>query len=200
MNTNYLYRYMLLLVLSFSGMTTSYGETLVSLETNHGLIQIALDEEKAPVSVANFLQYMDSGFYDGLLFHRVISGFMIQGGGFSPNMLKAKTNQPIVNEADNGIKNLRGSVAMARTNQKDSATSQFFINLVDNSFLDHGPRGFGYAVFGQVIKGMDVVDKIAGVKTGRVKGFSDVPLKNVVINKAYRVKEAKEVEPGAESK
>lgn len=150
---------------------------MVVLTTSLGEITIALDAEKAPISVKNFLDYVDAQFYDGTIFHRVIKGFMVQGGGFTPDMQQKTTRAPIRNEADNGLKNVRGSLAMARTQVKDSATAQFFINLVDNTFLDHGSRDFGYAVFGQVVQGMDVVDRIAEVKTAR----GDVPVEQVII-------------------
>lgn len=158
---------------------------IVILETNYGRLKIALNEEKAPISTKNFLAYVNNHFYDGLIFHRVIPNFMVQGGGFKPGMAQVKTSKPIVNEADNGLKNTRGSLAMARTSQQDSATSQFFINLKDNAFLDHGVGGFGYAVFGQVVEGLDIVDKIARVKIGQFKQFSDVPVEDVIIIKAY---------------
>ncbi len=164
----------------------------VLLDTSMGQIVIELDAAKAPRTVANFLQYVRSGFYDGTIFHRVIPGFMIQGGGFTADMQQKKTRGPIVNEAGNGLKNLRGTIAMARTNRVDSATSQFFINVVDNGFLDHrdnSARGFGYCVFGHVVKGMDVVDAIAKVATGTVRGaggmpFANVPKTPVIIKKA----------------
>ena len=159
----------------------------VVLETSKGNIVIQLAPEVAPITVDNFLQYVTSGFYDGLVFHRVIDDFMIQGGGFTPDMHQKTTREAIKNESqlDERQANQRGTIAMARTAVIDSATSQFFINLRDNNFLD-GERGRpGYAVFGQIIKGMDVVDAIAKVKTGRRGGHGDVPLDPVVINKAY---------------
>ncbi len=155
---------------------------MVVLTTSLGDITIALDAEKAPISVKNFLDYVDAHFYDGTIFHRVIKSFMVQGGGFSPDMTQKTTQAPIRNEADNGLKNVRGTLAMARTQVKDSATAQFFINLVDNTFLDHGSRDFGYAVFGTVVQGMDVVDRIAEVKTAR----GDLPVEQVLILKAQR--------------
>ncbi len=155
---------------------------MVVLKTSLGEITIALDAEKAPISVKNFLDYVDAQFYDGTIFHRVIKGFMVQGGGFSTDMQQKSTNPPIKNEADNGLKNLRGTIAMARTNNKDSATAQFFINSVDNAFLDHGTRDFGYAVFGQVVQGMDVVERIEQVRTG----WQDVPAEQVVIHSIRR--------------
>ncbi len=155
---------------------------MVVLTTSLGDITIALNAEKAPISVKNFLDYVDAHFYDGTIFHRVIAGFMVQGGGFSADMQQKPTQPPIRNEADNGLKNSRGTIAMARTQIRDSATAQFFINLVDNSFLDHGSRDFGYAVFGTVVQGMEVVDRIAAVKTGS----GDVPVEQVLILKIRR--------------
>ncbi len=163
------------------------GTPRVALETSQGRIVLELDAAKAPKSVENFLAYARSGFYDGTIFHRVIKGFMIQGGGFTADMKQKPTNPSILNEADNGLKNLRGTVAMARTNDPHSATAQFFVNTVDNAFLDHtakNPRGWGYAVFGKVVEGMEVVDKIAGVKTGQRGPFGDVPVAEVTILKA----------------
>ena len=161
----------------------------VLVETSMGNIKIELFKAKAPISVRNFLSYVKDGFYDGLVFHRVIAGFMIQGGGMDADMQQKKTKFAIKNEATNGLSNKRGTLAMARTAVVDSATSQFFINLVDNTFLDNSgktPDKFGYAVFGQVVEGMGVVDAIAKVKTGNKAGHSDVPLEPVVI-KAARV-------------
>jgi len=157
---------------------------VVTIQTGMGVIKVELFEEKAPETTANFLQYAADGFYDGLVFHRVIGGFMIQGGGFTPEMKQKKTRAPIVNEARADVTNKRGTLAMARTSDVNSATAQFFINLVDNGFLDHKDetaQGYGYAVFGQVVEGMDVVDAIAGVETGRVGHFDDVPKEAVVI-------------------
>jgi peptidyl-prolyl cis-trans isomerase B (cyclophilin B) len=158
----------------------------VLMETSMGSVKIELFKEKAPISVRNFLSYVNEGFFDGLIFHRVISSFMIQGGGFDQNMIQKKTKFAIKNEAANGLSNKCYTLAMARTNMVDSATSQFFINVVDNAFLDYrgkNPDQFGYAVFGQVIEGMDVVDAaIKGVKTGNKGGHSDVPLEPVTIN------------------
>lgn len=159
---------------------------VVTLETSLGQIVLELDAEKAPVSVANFLAYVDSGFYDGTVFHRVIPDFMIQGGGFSPDMSQKPTKPPIKNEADNGLENDSWTIAMARTAVKDSATAQFFINLKDNDFLNHGGRDFGYAVFGKVTGGVDVVKKIAGVKTSTRSGHENVPVEPVVIKSAKR--------------
>ncbi|NOZ88077.1 MAG: peptidylprolyl isomerase A [Deltaproteobacteria bacterium] len=155
---------------------------VVVIKTNMGDIEVELFADKAPISVKNFLSYVKDGFYKGTVFHRVIPGFMIQGGGYTQELARKNTKPPIKNEAENGLKNLRGTLAMARTNVVDSATSQFFINLKDNKFLDHGTRDFGYAVFGKVIKGMDVVDKIASVPTGPKGPFaSDCPQKAVII-------------------
>ncbi|UCG39685.1 MAG: peptidyl-prolyl cis-trans isomerase [bacterium] len=165
--------------------------TRIRIETSRGVIVAELDADKAPVTVSNFLSYAKEGFYDGTVFHRVIDGFMIQGGGFTPDMGQKKGKPAIRNEAGNGLRNLRGTLAMARTPAVDSATSQFFINLVDNDFLDHRnktPAGFGYAVFGRVVEGMDVVDAIGKVDTGTVRGFQDVPLEPVVMVKVAVVK------------
>ena len=160
---------------------------VVTLDTSLGKIVLELDAEKAPVSVANFLAYVDSGFYDGTIFHRVIPDFMIQGGGFAPDMSQKPTKPPIKNEADNGLKNESWTIAMARTPAKDSATAQFFINLKDNDFLNHGSRDFGYAVFGKVTGGVDVVKKIAAVKTTNAAGgHQNVPVEPVVIKSAKR--------------
>ena len=159
----------------------------VELDTTLGKIVIELDPEKAPKTVENFLGYVKSGFYDGTIFHRVIPKFMIQGGGFTADMSQKPTQPPIANEADNGLKNLRGTLSMARTNDPASATSQFFISVVDNKFLDHTdktPRGWGYAVFAKVVEGMDVVDKIAAVKTSNRGPFGDVPETAIEIKKA----------------
>ncbi|CAM8653731.1 PpiB Peptidyl-prolyl cis-trans isomerase (rotamase) - cyclophilin family [Oxalobacteraceae bacterium] len=157
----------------------------VVLTTNHGAITLELDVEKAPKSVENFVTYVKSGHYDGTIFHRVIDGFMIQGGGFDPDMKQKSTNDPIDNEAENGLKNDRYTVAMARTSDPHSATAQFFINVGDNEFLNYpGSDGWGYAVFGKVSDGEDVVDAIRAVKTGRKSMFSDVPVETVVIEKA----------------
>lgn len=166
----------------------------VALDTSQGTIVVELYEAKAPATVTNFLDYVDSGFYDGTVFHRVIAGFMIQGGGFDDELNQKKTRSPIPNEADNGLKNERGTLAMARTSDPDSATAQFFINLTDNTSLDHRgktPRGWGYAVFGRVIEGMEVVDRIARLKTGvsALNGYParDVPRPLVVINNVKRL-------------
>ncbi len=171
------------------GTTVTTARPLVTLETSLGTIVVELFTDKAPRTCENFARYVREKYYDGLLFHRVIPGFVIQGGGFEPGMKPRKPGHPPVkNEADNGLKNLRATLSMARTFQKDSATSQFFINLKDNPFLDHqgnDPARFGYAVFGRVVEGMEVVDRIARVPTGRVRGFKDVPLTDVVIRRAY---------------
>ena len=157
----------------------------VVLTTNHGAITLELDVEKAPKSVENFVTYVKSGHYDGTIFHRVIDGFMIQGGGFDPDMKQKSTTDPIDNEAENGLKNDRYTVAMARTSDPHSATAQFFINVGDNELLHSpGSDGWGYAVFGKVSDGEDVVDAIRAVKTGRKSMFSDVPVETVVIEKA----------------
>ena len=157
----------------------------VILTTNHGAIKLELDAEKAPKTVENFLAYVRSGHYDGTIFHRVIDGFMIQGGGFEPGMKQKPTNDPIENEAKNGLKNEPYTVAMARTSAPHSASAQFFINIKNNSFLDYpGQDGWGYCVFGKVVEGTDVVDKIKSVKTTRAGMFADVPVENVVIEKA----------------
>lgn len=157
---------------------------VVVMETSEGTIKIELWEDKAPITVKNFLRYVDEKFYNGTIYHRVISDFMIQGGGFTPDMKQKDTHEPIKNEASAELKNNRGTIAMARTNVVDSATAQFFINVKDNDFLNHRdntPQGFGYVVFGKVIEGMDVVDKIKGVKTTTVGHFSDVPVTPVII-------------------
>lgn len=159
----------------------------VQLETTKGVIVLELDSAAAPKTVANFMAYVEDGFYDNTIFHRVIQGFMIQGGGFTSGMQQKKTKSPIPNEADNGRKNVRGAVAMARTNDPHSATAQFFINVADNAFLDHkakNPRGWGYCVFGRVVEGMDVVRAIEKVTTTRRAGHADVPAEPVVIKKA----------------
>ncbi|MCE1182104.1 MAG: peptidyl-prolyl cis-trans isomerase [Rhodocyclales bacterium] len=160
---------------------------MIKLTTNHGVITLQLDAEKAPKTVANFISYVEAGHYNGTIFHRVIKNFMIQGGGMEPGMKQKDTQAPIENEAANGLKNKRGSIAMARTSDPHSATAQFFINTVDNDFLDFkapAGQGWGYCVFGEVVEGMDVVDKIRAVRTGN-KGFhADVPVEDVIIEKA----------------
>jgi len=160
---------------------------MVKLTTNHGVITLELDAEKAPKTVENFLQYVRDGFFDGTIFHRVIDGFMIQGGGFEPGMTQKPTREAIENEAANGLKNEAYTIAMARTPNPHSATAQFFINVANNSFLNFSsptPQGFGYAVFGRVAEGAEVVDKIRKAKTGNRAGHQDVPLEDVVIEKA----------------
>ena len=160
---------------------------MIRFETTHGGFTVELFEKEAPVTVANFLRYVDDGFFDGTIFHRIVPGFVIQGGGLTQDFASKKTRAPISNEAQNGLKNTRGSLSMARTNDINSATSQFFINLKDNDFLDHKPGSYGYAVFGKVVDGMDVIDQIAAVKTGRRRGHDDVPVEDVVIISAREV-------------
>ncbi|WP_373187355.1 peptidylprolyl isomerase [Halopseudomonas sp.] len=164
----------------------------VLLKTSHGDIKLELNAEAAPISVENFLRYADAGHYDGLIFHRVIPGFMIQGGGFTPDMDQRPVGKPIKNEADNGLRNDRYTVAMARTQVVDSATSQFFINLGKNEFLNHGGRDFGYAVFGEVVDGQHVVETIAKVPTGTTRGHQNVPSSPVVIRSVERVEASAE--------
>ena len=174
------------LAVAVTGASAGTNTVEATVETSLGIIELELDAAKAPVSVTNFMEYAKAGHYDGTVFHRVIDGFMVQGGGFTADMQQKPTRAPIRNEAANGLKNKRGTIAMARTQVVDSATSQFFINLVDNGFLDYkgpGPRTFGYAVFGHVTKGMDVVDKIAKVQTGSRGFFQNVPVEPVVIKK-----------------
>jgi cyclophilin family peptidyl-prolyl cis-trans isomerase len=166
-------------------MAENEKNPVVTLSTNMGDIRIELNADKAPISTKNFLDYVNEAYYDGLIFHRVIPGFMIQGGGFDSGMSQKKAKSPIKNEASNGLKNVIGSIAMARTNVVDSATAQFFINVKDNDFLNHknaSPDGYGYAVFGQVIEGMDVVRSIEKVKTANRGMHQDVPADAVVIN------------------
>lgn len=160
---------------------------MITLHTNYGDIKLMLDFEKAPKTAANFVEYVKAGHYDGTIFHRVIDNFMIQGGGFAADMTQKETRAPIKNEADNGLKNDLGTIAMARTMDPDSASAQFFINIADNNFLNHSAKtsqGWGYAVFGRVIEGMDVVNKIKAVPTTRKGGHQDVPAESVVITKA----------------
>ncbi|MDK4684592.1 peptidylprolyl isomerase [Kingella negevensis] len=162
----------------------AHAETHAVIETNMGNIELSLDETKAPKTVANFVQYAKSGFYNNTIFHRVIDGFMIQGGGFTPDMIEKPTAKAINNEADNGLKNTVGTIAMARTAAPNSATSQFFINTANNDFLNHTSKttqGYGYAVFGKVTKGMDVVNKISKVRTGSKMMHQDVPTQTVLI-------------------
>lgn len=162
--------------------------TEVDIQTNLGTIRVDLKEQEAPQTVKNFLRYVDEGFYEGLIFHRVIKGFMVQGGGFDKDLDRQTTHRAIAYEGDNGLYNYRGTLAMARTNDPNSATSQFFINLVDNEFLNHGAQGrAGYAVFGDVISGLDVVDDIAKVPTRTVGPYQNVPTTPVTIEKITRV-------------
>ena len=177
-----------ILVLASIGVATanSGDKVMVEMHTSKGLITLELDAEKAPVTVANFIEYVNSGHFDSTIFHRVIPGFVIQGGGLESGMKEKPTQAPIENEADNGLKNVTGSICMARTNDPHSATSQFFINLKDNQFLDHtekSPQGWGYAVFGQVTDGMDVVEAIAAVQTGNAGFHQDVPVEDIVVEK-----------------
>ncbi len=171
----------------------------VKLETTKGAIVLELDQAKAPITVGNFLDYVKSGFYDGTVFHRVIPNFMIQGGGFTANLEQKPTRETIVNESANGLLNKRGTIAMARTSEPNSATAQFFINLKDNSFLDkaNAQDGVGYCVFGKVVEGMKVVDAIAAVKTGSVGPLQDVPLQHVLITKASVVASGQPAKPPA---
>ncbi|MDK2776114.1 MAG: peptidylprolyl isomerase [Pseudomonadota bacterium] len=186
MRNAFISRFLLTTLLSLSTLfahadenaATPAARVNVLMSTSEGDIVLQLDRANAPVSVDNFLTYVSSGHYDGTIFHRVIKDFMIQGGGFSADMRRKATLPAIKNEADNGLKNLRGTIAMARTRDVNSATSQFFINVKDNSFLDHGARDFGYAVFGKVVSGMDIVDRIANAPTGP----RDVPVSTVTIN------------------
>ena len=160
---------------------------MIKLTTNHGIIMLDLNAEKAPKTVANFLAYVEAGHYDNTVFHRVIKNFMIQGGGFEPNMKQKPCSAPIGNEATNGLRNKRGSIAVARTGDPHSATAQFFINTVDNDFLDFkspSGQGWGYCVFGEVSEGLDIVDKIRAVRTGNKGGHQDVPVDDVIIEKA----------------
>ncbi|MGH8550346.1 MAG: peptidylprolyl isomerase [Methylococcales bacterium] len=182
----------LLPTLCYAGDQTMPSYPKVMLQTSLGKIVIQLDPEKAPISSRNFLEYVKAGFYDGTIFHRVMPGFMAQGGGFDTGFNQKPTRDPIRNEADNGLKNVRASVAMARTSIPDSATSQFFINTVDNGFLDHTSptvQGWGYAVFGQVVEGMDVVRQMENVSTGSRNGHQNVPLTDIVIEKATVLQE-----------
>ena len=191
---------MLMLALTFTFAVSAAGQETASeapadaaaanprvvIETSKGNIVVELFAAEAPKSVENFIAYAEAGFYDGTIFHRVIPQFMVQGGGFSSDLVKKPTRPPVQNEADNGLQNDRGTLAMARTRDPHSATAQFFINLVDNAFLDHtakNTRGWGYAVFGQVVDGMAVADAIAGVRTGNKKGMQNVPLQPVTIKK-----------------
>ncbi len=163
---------------------------MIRFTTNKGIFDVELNEAAAPKTCENFLQYVRSGFYNGTIFHRVINGFMIQGGGFMPGLVRKETRAPIENEADNGLKNDKYTIAMARTNDPHSATSQFFINVADNDFLNHTaptPRGWGYAVFGKVVDGTDTIDAIARVKTASQSFYGDVPVEDVVIEKVEEI-------------
>jgi peptidyl-prolyl cis-trans isomerase A (cyclophilin A) len=160
---------------------------MIRFETSLGDFTVELFEKDAPLSVANFLSYIDAEFFDGTIFHRIVPGFVIQGGGFTEDMTQKKTQPPVKNEADNGLKNARGSLSMARTSDINSATSQFFVNLKDNDFLDHSRGNFGYAVFARVTEGMEVIDKIAAVETGRKRGFDDVPVEAVIMKSVRRL-------------
>lgn len=171
----------------FAGNLMAAPAPHVVLTTSFGDVEIELNQDKAPVSTQNFLKYVDSSFYNNTIFHRVIPGFMVQGGGFTAQMQQKSTNDPIKNEADNGLHNVRGTVAMARTSDVNSATSQFFINVKDNAMLDHGARDYGYAVFGTVVKGMDVVDQIVNSPAGNKNGMQNVPLDPILIKTAKRV-------------
>lgn len=173
--------------LLLSGQLLAADKPHVLLTTSLGEIELELDDAKAPVTVANFLGYVDAGYYNGTVFHRVIPNFMIQGGGFTADMQQKETRAPIQNEADNGLTNERGSIAMARTNDPDSATSQFFINHKDNDFLNRSGSGAGYAVFGKVVRGLDVLDKIAQVPTGNRGMHQNVPREPVLIQAASRL-------------
>ncbi|MEW5893428.1 MAG: peptidylprolyl isomerase [Pseudomonadota bacterium] len=180
----------LLAVTALVALPAIAGNPLVRMSTNVGTVEIELYPDKAPATVQNFLAYVDAGFYNGTIFHRVIPGFMIQGGGFEPGLKEKPTRPPIRNEADNGLKNTVGTLAMARTPDPHSASAQFFINVANNGFLDHTRKslnGWGYAVFGRVVKGMDVVGRIAQVPTGRVGPFDDVPRVDIVITKMERL-------------
>ena len=180
-----LFAFFLCCTMQSSHSSTQGKPTMVKLHTNMGTITLRLDDAKAPNTVKNFLEYVNSGFYSNTIFHRVIGNFMIQGGGFEPGMKQKKTNAPIKNEAANGLKNDMYTVAMARTGDPDSATAQFFINVKDNNFLNYpGQDGWGYCVFGKVVDGKEVVDAIRNVKTGHRLGFQDVPLQDVIITKA----------------
>ena len=190
MNATYLLFFLLFGIVGSAAAQQGGGATAhprVAFDTTKGKIVIELFEDKAPKTVANFLQYVKSGHFDGTIFHRVIPGFVIQGGGFTADMTQKPTKPPIQNEADNGLKNARGTLSMARTNDPNSASSQFFVNLSDNAALDHkgkSVQGWGYAVFGKVVEGMDVVDQIAQVRTGRKGYFDDVPVEPITVRKA----------------
>jgi len=176
------------IILSISGQALAEGQRssimfneTVEMKTSLGDVTLLLDTQKAPVSVKNFLRYVDEGFYNGTVFHRVIPGFMVQGGGFDAEMQKLEVHEPIKNEAANGLLNLRGTIAMARTNVVDSATSQFFINVADNAFLDHNPTSYGYAVFGKVVQGISVIQAIEAQPTSTIGRFANVPNEPITI-------------------
>ena len=176
---------------SSNNPANSTPDTLVNFETNLGTFTVSLNNSKAPISVANFVQYVNDGFYNNTIFHRVIDGFMVQGGGFDENMLQKQTLQTIQNEANNGLKNSLGTLAMARTNSPHSATSQFFINTADNAFLNHTSetgRGWGYAVFGKVTQGIDIIKAMNAVQTATKNGHQNVPVDNIIIKNASVVK------------
>jgi cyclophilin family peptidyl-prolyl cis-trans isomerase len=182
---------LLILPVAISQAESTESTADIIMETSMGTITIDLFDDKAPITCKNFRAYVNEGFFNGLVFHRIIPGFVIQGGGFEPGLKKKQTHPPILNEADNGLKNLRGTLSMARTQDIFSATSQFFISLVDNKSLDHRgktPSGYGYAVFGKVTQGMDIVDKIAAVPTGTKRNFRDVPVQDVVMLKVFEKK------------
>jgi cyclophilin family peptidyl-prolyl cis-trans isomerase len=160
---------------------------MIRFETTHGGFTVELFDKDAPLTVANFRQYVEDGFFDGTIFHRIVPGFVIQGGGLTADFSQKTTRPPVRNEAGNGLLNERGTLSMARTDSPHSATSQFFVNLKDNEFLDHRPGQHGYAVFGRVVAGLEIVDRIAAVPTGRRKGYTDAPMEDVVINSARRV-------------
>ncbi|HTW74373.1 MAG TPA: peptidylprolyl isomerase [Steroidobacteraceae bacterium] len=160
---------------------------MVRFETTHGDFTVELFEEDAPQTVANFLRYVDEGFFDGTIFHRIVPGFVIQGGGLTSDFKQKPTHAPVRNEAGNGVRNQRGTLSMARTEEIHSATSQFFVNLADNDFLDQRPGHYGYAVFGRVSEGMEAIERIAAVSTGRRKGYTDAPLEEVTIRSARRL-------------
>ena len=157
---------------------------MIRFETTHGGFTIELFEKDAPLTVINFRQYVDDGFFDGTIFHRIVPGFVIQGGGMTSDFSQKPTRAPVKNEANNGLQNERGTLSMARTDSPHSATSQFFVNLKDNAFLDHRPGQHGYAVFGRVVDGIEVIDKIAAVHTGRRQGYTDAPMEDVIIKSA----------------
>ena len=163
---------------------------MIRFETTHGGFTVELFDKDAPLTVANFRQYVDDGFFDGTIFHRIVPGFVIQGGGLTADFSQKTTRPPVRNEAGNGLLNERGMLSMARTDSPHSATSQFFVNLKDNAFLDHRPGQHGYAVFGRVVAGLEVIDRIAAVRTGHRQGYSDAPLEDVLINSARRVSAA----------